>query len=297
MNLTALRAFVAVAETGSLTRAAGRLDLAQPSLSVALRRLEDQLGQKLLERRARRTDLTPFGHAFLPRARRMLAEFDQARAEARAVARGPRRLRLGLLPTLPNRPLGRLLADFAMAGTGLALELAEAPAEGLLARLQRGRLDAALTLLPADPFPSRPLFGEPYLLAMPARHRLASRPRIAIADLAGEPFVIRPDCEVLARAERAFAAGGLKPFVVARTAQEERLLDHVVTGLGLAFVPESLARRPDLALAAIAELPLRRRIGLAWRAGAAELSEPFLAFARSHDWLASAPMPDQRLAH
>lgn len=297
MNLTALRAFIAVAETGSLTRAAARLDLAQPSLSVALRRLEDQLGQKLLERRARRTDPTPFGLSFLPRARRMLAEFDEARAEARATARGPRRFRLGLLPTLPNRALGRLLAAFAASHPDLALELAEASAEGLLARLQRGRLDAAMTLLPADPFPARPLFGEPYLLAMQSGHRLAARARLAIADLAGEAFVVRPDCEVLARAERAFAAGGLKPFVAARTAQEERLMDHVAAGLGLAFVPESLGRRPDLVLVPIAELALRRRIGLAWRPGAAELAEPLAAFARSHDWQGSALASGQLLAH
>ena len=297
MNLNALRFFVTAAETGSFTRAAERAGIAQPSLSVAMRRLAEELGQPLFVSGRRRADLTPFGRKFLSRARNMLAEYEQARTEARAERVAARHLRLGLLTTLPATPLARLLEGFARAHPEVSLEIIEGSSLNLLNKLSNSRLDAAITVVPeGNPGESAAVFfREPYLLAISVRDRLASRPRVQMADLKGLNFIVRPDCEALRDAERRFAAHGIKPQVAARSTQPERLLNYVRAGMGVALLPESVGQAPDIALMAISDLPLVRRIGMVWRPGAAQAAEPLRDFAATIPWQGASG--DQRFAH
>lgn len=286
MNLSALDYMVAVAETGGFTRAADRLGIAQPTLSVAIRRLEEEFGQPLFDRAGRRARLTPFGQQFLVRARAILAEYRAARAEARQPAASATRLRLGLLATLAGADVARLLASFGPAQPDVALEISEGTSAELERRLGRGQLDAAINTLPkgASGESALPLYREPYRLALALDHRLAARDRVAIADLKDLPFVVRPNCEVLAEADRAFANAGVKPRVAARTAHEARLLEFVRAGTGGAFLPESVGRAPGIVLVEIQDLPLGRRIGLVWRPGAATLVRPLARFLGAHGW-------------
>lgn len=298
MNWSALRYFIAVSETGSFTRAADRLRVSQPSLSISLRRLEEELGQPLLERGGKRAELTPFGHRFLLRAQTILSEYEAARGEARATTANPERLRLGILTTLPSHPIIKWVERFRAAHPYIELDIAEASLTVLERRISQSRLDAMLSIIPENSGreTSQIFFQERYSLALMASHRLATRPRLKLSDLKGLPFVVRPDCEVLSQAERAFAKVGLKPTVIARTNHEARLLEYVRIGLGAAFVPESLAQHPGISLIEIAELRLARRIGLTWRPSIQKLAEPLAQLGLHHDWGTEA-LSENTLAH
>lgn len=258
MNLAFLQYFLAVAETGHFTRAAERLNVTQPTLSAGIARLEETLGSRLFDRR-RGVALTDAGNRLLPQARTIVDAWAGARAELRRRQDVRPALRLGVLPTLPDRVVLALAARLSAAGP--AIDLVEAPDDKLRIRLQRGQLDAALMILPAG---ARALHREAYVMAVPPGHALAGRSHAAIADLAATPVVLRMHCEALAEARRRFAAGGARPPVVARTASDARARALVLSGAGICLLPESLAESP-IAVVEVTDLRLTRRLGLALR--------------------------------
>src|SRR3984885_1633937 len=177
MELRHLRYFVAIAETGSLTLAAGkRLHTAQPSLSRQIRDLEHEVGIQLLNRSPQGTELTAAGQAFLRHARLSLAQADAAVEAARSVAQPARPVfSIGFLTGqevdwLPHAPgvLRDELPDIEIRGSsGFSTDLAD--------DLQRGKLDVAF--LRAEPKPDleyRLLRKEPLLVVLPAQHPLAA---------------------------------------------------------------------------------------------------------------------------
>lgn len=289
MNLSHIRCFLAVVETGSFTRAAERVHLSQPTLSAAIRRLEDWLGAPMFER-SRKVRLTPAGTRFIERARRMLEEAQAARAETREEARGER-LRIGLLQTLASHHIGPLLGDFRRTHPEMRLELLEGSREVLAVRLEQGRIDAAINLIGAET--GRPdtlvLFKERYVVAAPASHPLTRRARLALADLHGEAFILRPDCEVQEDARRLFLAHGVQPRIVLRCRADDRAMALVAGGIGLSLVPESFLIASTVPLT-MPELTFSRRIGLVRQTGtpASEALTLFQGFAASHDWGAGA---------
>lgn len=283
MNLTHLRYFVAVVETGGFTRAAERANVTQPTLSAGIQRLEQWLGADLFER-GRRVTLTAAGRRFLARARTILEESRAARAELREKPE-PLRLRLGLLRTLFTGDCARLLTELRRAQPSLELELSEGSAPMLAARLRGGQLDVALTALEVarDRQATLPLYREGYVIAVPAGHSLARRVRCRLAELDGQPFIIRGECEMQPAAQRLFTSHGVRPRIVQRGGGDDRALALVAAGMGLALVPESF-RAEGVAHLAVPEIDFNRRIGLAWGAGSGEALDRFRDFARGHDW-------------
>ncbi|MFZ5782984.1 MAG: LysR family transcriptional regulator [Pseudomonadota bacterium] len=298
MNLSFLRYFVAVAETGSFTAAAERCRVTQPTLSAGIAKLEQAIGARLIER-GRRSGLSTAGRRLLPHARSMLEAWQTARAEQRTGQR-PRLLRIALAATLPSDAtlqwLGAVLksADFEV-------EIADGPADATADRWRRGRCDIALfpVRTPATPEVDATravaLWREPYLLAAAADHRVATRDRWSARDLADTPFVLRAACEAHDEAQRLFAAAGVRPRAVLRSVDEQRCAAAVLAGLGVGLMPRSLLR-PGMASAEIREVALERRVVLAWRAGTdPALVELLQESARAHAWPGLAPGRDSRL--
>lgn len=284
MNLAFIRYFLAVADTGSFTRAAERLHVTQPTLSAGIRRLEEFMGAPLLER-GRRAQLTAAGSRFLPRARLIVGELAEARVELNRPGQ-PVRLRLGVVPSLPGGPLVALVAALARALPGSEVELREERAPALLDRVARRRLHAAIVPLANLPegLAGTMLFRDPFGLAIAAHHPLASRSKAQAAEVAHLPFLVRSACERHAEAEHAFAARGLRPRVALRSTNDDRVARLVAAGLGVAFMPRSLGG-PGIAFVQLVELPVERRVGLVWRAGAAgEPLDTLQRLATSHRW-------------
>ncbi|MEK9969162.1 MAG: LysR family transcriptional regulator [Ferrovibrio sp.] len=284
MNLTLIRYFMAVAETGSFTRGAERANVTQPTLSAGIKRLEESLGSSLFER-SRAPQLTPAGARFLPRARLLLQEWTAARRELRQEGKPVKlRLRLGYIPGLPQQRLTALLGSFAAAHPDVAIEILESAAATLTRRLDLGRIDAAILSLGDDSDDqSLVLFRQRYLLAVPPKHPLARRSSARIADLQDQPFVIRPQAEIMPAAEKLFDGLNVRPRIIGRAESDAALLALVEAGIGVALLPHWLAG-DDVATLTLPELRDTHRIGLRWRDDGNAALMQFRDFAAGHDW-------------
>jgi LysR family hydrogen peroxide-inducible transcriptional activator len=273
MNLRDLEYLVALAESRHFGRAAERCHVSQPTLSAQLRKLEEFLGVALFERRPGPLALTAAGDSIVERARRILRDAEDIRSLARASQdplSGP--LKVGLIPTLGPYLLPRVAPRIAKALPKLSLLLHEHQTAALVERTLAGDLDLAILALPAETkgLVTRSLFAEPFLLAMPEQHRLASRKRVKASDLKDEKLLLLEEghclrdqaLEVCAHAgteEQAFRATSL-----------ETLRQMVAAGLGLTLLPGLAAEGPFASTRGLAVRPFappspNRVVGAAWR--------------------------------
>jgi len=284
-----LRYFVEVAERLHFGRAAAALHISQPPLSRAVRALEDQLGARLLARSKRRVELTPEGARFYEEAKRLLGQLERAAREVGAMASGESgRLRLGFVSLADYGVLPGLLKGFKAARPGVSLALREMLSPEQAAALAAGELDFGLLLPPvAGEFDHLVLQSEKFVAALPSRHAAALRgSRVAMRDLAGEPFVMVP--REIAPGLYDIVAGlaaraGFAPRVAQEAIQMQTVVSLVSSGLGVAIVPASIANlgRRGVVYREIADPHPRLDLWLAWRRGElGAIARDFLAQAR-----------------
>lgn len=254
MDLRRLRYFVAVAEELHFGRAARRLNVSQPPLSVQIRTLEREIGAPLLLRTQRRVELTEAGRVLLEEARRLLGQAEAAVILARRAGEGTvGRLAVGFVSTVDYSILPPLVRRFRQKHPGITLKLLELTGDRQQALLQSGELDLGLSILPS-PAPSlarRPVFREPLIAAVPAGHPLAGRRRIALRALAAEPFIQFPRGLAPGLYDLAIAAcqrAGFTPHLAQEAIQMQTILGLVAAGLGVAVVPQCMSKlqRPDV---------------------------------------------------
>lgn len=242
MELHRLRYFVAVAETGSFTRAAEREGVTQPSLSQQVLELEKQFDTRLFDRLGRRVVLTAAGEQFLPHAQAVLSAVADAERAVRGGTGGE--LRAGAIPTVAPYLLPTVARRFLKVHPA-RLRLLEDRTERLLDALLAGELDVGIMALPVrdDRLHVEKLFAEPLLVAMPAEHRLAERESVKLKDLANEPFLLLDDLHCFGDQVLSLCrgGGGFEPRVACKGEQIGTLLGLVAGGMGVTVVPEMAA--------------------------------------------------------
>ncbi|MGL6094955.1 MAG: LysR family transcriptional regulator [Fimbriiglobus sp.] len=242
MELHRLRYFVAVAETGSFTRAAEREGVTQPSLSQQILELEKSLNTRLFDRLGRKVVLTAAGEQLLPAAQAVLTAV--ADAERAVRSRDGGELRAGAIPTVAPYLLPAVARKFLKTHPG-RLRLLEDRTERLLEALLAGELDVGVMALPIrdDRLHVEKLFSESLLLAIPSDHRLAGHETIRLKDVAEEPFLVLDGLHCFG--DQVFSlcrrAGGFEPRVVCKGEQLGTLLEMVAVGVGVTVVPEMAA--------------------------------------------------------
>jgi DNA-binding transcriptional LysR family regulator len=273
IELRAWRQFLAVAEELHFGRAAQRLHMTQPPVTQAIAQLEKTLGVVLFDRTRRRVALTPAGEALLPEVRELLARAQALPGRARAAAAGELgRVRLAFVSTIGFERLPAWVREFRLQCPEVALELVEATGDVQLEALARGDIDAGLMLHSpgfAPPGLERmAVTEEPLVLALPARHPLARRPKLPLAEALAEPLVIFPRRIVPSLHDAIFGlyhAAGRAPQVAQEAIQMQTIVNLVWGGLGVAWVPESVTqfRRAGVVYRAAAEFaPAGRRRAL-----------------------------------
>jgi DNA-binding transcriptional LysR family regulator len=281
MDRYQLRYFLAVAETGNFSKAAAKVNVTQPTLSVGIAKLEEQVGARLFERTTRRVSLTTAGSRFLTHARRITQEYEAA---LRDVSEAPqlKRVRAGVLSTIPARDLERVVAAHAKLGVGEALELLDSTERDLANRLSDGRLDAAITILRPglESFAQEKLRNEPYVLFVAATHRLAGVDAIDGGELAGETMIVRRQCEGLPEISRYFTKRDVRPSFSLRTLNDDRAMSMVAAGLGVTVAPSSF-RRAGLATVKLSGFDLSRDVGLVFSDRVRERSGAFVEAVRA----------------
>ncbi|OCW56489.1 LysR family transcriptional regulator [Hoeflea olei] len=249
IDLRKLEQFVAVAEEGHFHRAALRLGMSLPPLTVAIRRLEDDLGVSLIARGGNRINgLTEAGQAFLREARETLRQADHAIFVARETAAGRTGLvRLGYVGSALYGRLPDRIGAFRKARPDVRLELREATTASQVASLRDGTLDLGVLIPPLPDAAGIELhtFDRDRLcMALPADHPLAARPGLTVTDLAGEPFILWPVAEGRGfhlQVVRLCAGAGFSPRITQEAYGMHAVLSLVAIGAGVSIVPASMA--------------------------------------------------------
>lgn len=268
MEVHQLRYFCAVAETGNFTRAAEREQVAQPSLSQQIMKLEEELAVRLFDRLGRSVRLTDMGQMFLPRARTILNEMRAAKeevAQRQSSVSGP--VSIGVIPTIAPYFMPTRIASFSRKYPEAAMTVVEDVTVRLMDRLRSGLLDLSILALPArghdlDVYPLR---TERLYAILPKGHRLAKKRTLVMKELREEPFLLLRDdhcfretsIEICKRAR-------IMPQVIFESGQFSSILGMVGAGLGVSIVPEmALEQRVDCTFVLIADEKASRTIGIA----------------------------------
>ncbi len=269
MELYQLRYFLAVAETGNFTKAAGRSFVSQPSLSQQILNLEEEFGQKLFHRMGRKATLTDAGQVLLDRARRILTEADNVLRELKEDPGLGYRVSVGAIPTVAHFFLHTVVAYCRENNITIKLRSREDFRAPIVASVLEGELDWGLVSLPlAEPnLEITPLFSEPLLLAVSASHPLATQAKITANDLRDQNFIMAGGASSLTSQLMQSLSGehAFTPNVTHRCAQLSTLKSLTALGLGVSILPRSARSANDpegLVYRRLDGPPLRREIVL-----------------------------------
>ncbi len=246
MEFRHLRYFLVLAEELHFGRAAQRLAITQPPLSLNIQQLEASVGAQLFTRNSRGVQLTAAGQAFVPAARSLLDQAGMAAREAREVSQGMLgSLQIGFAGTVLYRGLPQILQGFAVDHPKLRLVLRELSSSDQLIDLMHERLDIGFvhtTRVPAG-FSQILVSNQPFVACLPADHALAKRKRLSLARLQGEPFAVVSRAVSPDYHERILglcADAGFSPEIRFELRHWLSVVSIVSQGLGCALVPAAL---------------------------------------------------------
>ncbi|HEY4358769.1 MAG TPA: LysR substrate-binding domain-containing protein [Acidobacteriaceae bacterium] len=242
MEFHQLKYVCAIAETGSFSRAAERCQVAQPSLSQQILKLEEDLGTKLFDRLGRSVRLTEAGRAFVPHARSILEGMEAARssaAEKNTDVRGS--VTAGVIPTIAPYLMPRYIAAFAKKYPDAKLRVVEETTPVLVERLRVLSIDFAILALPLrhKDLECFPILTEPVFAVLPKDHPRANAESLALKDLRKESFVMLRDGHCFRDLSLATCTHArITPNIAFESGQFSSLLGMVAAGVGISLVPE-----------------------------------------------------------
>jgi LysR family hydrogen peroxide-inducible transcriptional activator len=245
MEIHQLTYFVAVAETGSFTRAAEKCSVAQPSLSQQIMKLEQEMGETLFDRLPRRTVLTEAGRLLLPRANSILAELQEIKLGIDAdLEDGRGVLSVGFIPTVAPFVLPQVIKRFSEDFPLAVLSVHEDLTEVLVQDILDGKMDAAITSLPIHnkSIRTQELLTEPLLAASSRDFDILNRASLRVKELDDFPFIALSEIHCLGEQVQSFCyQEDLDVQIVCHTSQLSTVRNCVEMGLGVSLVPQALA--------------------------------------------------------
>lgn len=286
MELRLLRSFIVLAEELHFGRAAERLHIVQPALSMQIRALENELGAALFDRDRHRVELSSAGRLFLPEAQATLAQAARAAQVVKSATAGEIGVvRLGFVSSVLPDLLPTLIRGLHARFPQIELELKDMATPDQLAALKSNRIDFGFVRLPVDDkrVMTRTVLEEPFLVALPAGHPLCCLSEITPADLAGHPaFVLA----------RRFAPGLYDELLLAMSRSGETLAIRqelgefttmvalIAAGMGIGIVPAlAMVAKPDnVEMRPLNLSACRSRVGLAWVDLQTPIKQTFFGF-------------------
>ena len=272
MDLRRIRHFVVLAETLNFRRAAERLHMAQPPLSVSIQKLEAELGTKLFIRSPSGVSLTPSGEAALAEGRRLLFHGSQFAQIAHSASDGTGgALHVGFVGSTTFGMLQKLVPRYRAEYPGVELILREATSARIMQMVEEDALDVGLVrtpLLHSSAATLVPLERDRFIAALPRGNRLVKKGLLALSDLADESFIMYTRTEAAGLHSAAMLAcqqTGFLPRIAQEAVQVQTVLSLVESGLGVALVPSVMQRfvSDRIVYRALDGLPPTAEIGLA----------------------------------
>jgi len=245
MEIHQLTYFVAVAETGSFSRAAERCNIAQPSLSQQIQKLEQELGEPLFDRLPRKVVLTDAGRTLLPRAVSILSDLQDIKHTLNQnMDAGHGLLNVGFIPTIAPFVLPRVIKRFSQEFPNARLTVQEDLTETIVRNLLDGKLDVGITSMPIHHrlIRTEELLTEPLLVASAKENDFINRASIHVKELDDFPFIALSEMHCLGEQVQSFChRQNLELKIVCDTSQLTTVKNCVEIGLGVSLVPRALA--------------------------------------------------------
>jgi DNA-binding transcriptional LysR family regulator len=295
MEMHQVRYFLALAGTRNFTKAAEQCHVTQPSLTRAIKMLEEELGGPLLHRDRRNTHLTDLGQVMLPQLERMWTSVEAAKTTAASLLNlrdAP--LKLGLMCTIGPLRFAGFLSRFRAQQPGVQLSLIERKPSDLTAALHGGDLDVAVMAQATafdDRFRIEPLYRERFTVGFAAGHRFQRMKAVPMADMDGESYLIRVNCEYFDRLREAREASGAKLRYAYKSEREDWIQAMAAAGLGICFIPAYSPVVAGLLTRPIIEPEVSREVSLVTVAGRRH-SPALAAFIRALKAYAWPERPD-----
>ncbi len=291
-TLRQLQFFVAVAEQGSVSRAAQKLSISQSSVTEAIKELEGDLGVELFERHPRGLNITHKGNQFLRHATKILADVSDARRSFAGEATVGGRLQLGVTSLVAGYVLSDILARYRRAFPGVEVTATEDNGDYLEHLLIGGELDVAVMVISnlrdRMALQAEIIEVSPYRLWLPLGHHLTGVDIISVHDIAREPLIMLTVDEIEENTGKLMIALGARPHVAFRTRSVEAVRSLVATGAGIALLPDLVYRPWSLEGDRIesrdvsGSLPVVQ-VGMVWRRGSGlpQSARDFIGIAQS----------------
>lgn len=269
MDIRQLRYFLEVAGVKSFTRAAERLRIAQPAISIAIKKLEEELDLVLFNRQEKKVKLTAEGEIFLPHARRVLDDLKAVElemGELKGLTRGE--VRVGIPPAISAYFFPDIIKGFIKSYPQLSVSVYGEGAGRIQAMIEHGELD--IGVVAGENFPEtlqvRHFLQEEIVVCVPVGHRFAARKSITFAQLAGEPLVFyKEGYYIREQLQEAFEEIGMTPRIVFETNLFSLIKSLVKNGTGIsAFLRVVATGEPDLAAVPF-DPPLYLDLLIAWK--------------------------------
>jgi DNA-binding transcriptional LysR family regulator len=271
LEMHQIRYFLAVSETLNLTKAAERCNVAQPSLTRAIKALETELGGELLRRERALSHLTELGQRMLPMLRQCYETALTAKMVAASIRKGEDApLSVAVSQTMALRPFTPMLRELSRAFPGLQLKLLRGSGSEVVEYLKLGTAELAIAG-PLGEAWSRldafPLFEEPFDLVVSRTHRLAGRNRAEFKDLGSETLLINVGCEMVEELTACLEANDILDTATHQVATQEDLLALLKANLGVAIIPVGVVETNGLCRIPLHQLNLARRVSVYTVAG------------------------------
>lgn len=301
MEMHQVRYFVALCENLNFTRAAEHCGVAQPSLTKAIQKLEEELGGPLFARERNLTHLTDLGRLMRPHLEAVYQASEAVRLEANSFHKlESGSVRLGVMCTIgPTRLIG-FLKSFRRDLPSIEIQLKDAPGKQIVEMLMEGELDVALVGLPNLPerIDLMPLYEERYVVGFYPGHRFEDMPAVPYKELDREDYLSRLNCEYPDHFNALGIPDRAAVNVCFQTEREDWIQAMILAGLGCAVMPEYLPMLPGIATRPLIDPQINRQIRLATIAGRrfSPALRAFVSLAGRHNWgvgPALAPAPFQ----
>jgi DNA-binding transcriptional LysR family regulator len=267
MELHQVRYFLAMCKALNFTRAAEQCNVTQPSLTRAIKQLEEELGGPLFHRERANTHLTELGRIVTPYLKDLYNQSLEAKRKAMDFTKLTRTvLKVGVMCTIAPGNLLALVRHVRKRHPGIELHIIDASPAILHDKLISGELEVAISCQPTpeldDKLHCQPLYREQFMIVLSPQHPLADRNAIRVSDLKGEFYLERTHCEYHETAQRVFDQQGVTGETVYRSERDDWILAMAAAGLGYAFMPEHCARHPDVAARPLIDPEMWREIRL-----------------------------------
>ncbi|WP_159592430.1 LysR family transcriptional regulator [Chelativorans xinjiangense] len=275
-ELSSMKCFIAVAEELHFGRAAKRLNMTQPTLSHRIRKLEDSFGVQLFIRSTRSVELTPPGETFLPLARDMLVNLDEAvllsKLAAGGMSPGGEHLKVGAIDPAAHRLLPLILRRFRNRFPETRLDVRIYDSSELLRALERGDCHVGIMRPPSNVnlVRFRPLVADRFMAVIPRQSPLAARTSLRLSDFVGHKVFTLKRFELSSFEEvhNQITAAGIDTDIGVNVSNTTAALALATAGLGITFLPEWIESVVSSAvvLRPVEELTQEISMGIGWRA-------------------------------